>query len=270
LLPEIDRLIDLAIADGQITEKERNVILRKAAELGADIDEVEMVLDGRLHQLHSAMSRTVKDKQGDVKICPSCGASVRALQLTCDYCKHEFRNVNASSAMRVLSEQLAGAAERIRRSKTVDPQRISIWNEHLFAPATVAQEINRAQAAIISSFPVPNTREDLLEFMVIASAEAKKKPNRTMGAVYDASDVLIDAWRTKLEELVSRARLTGDSSLHQELLRFESQLLQYKPTWIDRVGQTLQKIATAGCSGVVVLFILVTLALMIFALRLIF
>ena len=51
---EIEKLIDLAIADGQITEKERNVILKKAAELGVDADEVEMVLDGKLHQLEAS------------------------------------------------------------------------------------------------------------------------------------------------------------------------------------------------------------------------
>lgn len=46
--PEIEKLIDLALADGQITEKERNVILKKAAELDVDADEVEMVLDGKI------------------------------------------------------------------------------------------------------------------------------------------------------------------------------------------------------------------------------
>ena len=49
--PEIEKLIDLALADGQLTDKERNVILKKATELGVDTDEVEMVLDGKLHQL---------------------------------------------------------------------------------------------------------------------------------------------------------------------------------------------------------------------------
>ena len=46
--PEIEKLIQLAIADGEITEKERAVIMRKAEKLGEDIDEVEMILDGEL------------------------------------------------------------------------------------------------------------------------------------------------------------------------------------------------------------------------------
>lgn len=42
---EIEKLINLAIADGQITEKERSVILKKATQLGIDADEVEIILD---------------------------------------------------------------------------------------------------------------------------------------------------------------------------------------------------------------------------------
>lgn len=64
--PEIEKLIDYAIADGQITEKERNVILKKAAELGVDTDEVEMVLDGKLHQLEASKPKQ-KEKVGDAE-----------------------------------------------------------------------------------------------------------------------------------------------------------------------------------------------------------
>ncbi len=38
--PDIEKLIDLALADGQITDKERNVILKKAVELDVDAADV--------------------------------------------------------------------------------------------------------------------------------------------------------------------------------------------------------------------------------------
>lgn len=46
--PEIDKLIEMALADGQISDKEREIILRKAEKLGLDVDEVEMYLEGSL------------------------------------------------------------------------------------------------------------------------------------------------------------------------------------------------------------------------------
>ncbi len=46
--PEIENLIKIALADGQVTDKEREIILRKAEKLGLDLDEVEMYLEGIL------------------------------------------------------------------------------------------------------------------------------------------------------------------------------------------------------------------------------
>src|ERR1019366_321114 len=46
---ELEKLIDLALADGQLTEKKREILTRKANEFGEDMDEFEMVLEGKLH-----------------------------------------------------------------------------------------------------------------------------------------------------------------------------------------------------------------------------
>ena len=45
---DLDKLIDAVIADGVITDKERAVILKKAVSAGYDMDEVEILLDGKL------------------------------------------------------------------------------------------------------------------------------------------------------------------------------------------------------------------------------
>lgn len=88
--PEIEKLIDIALADGQITEKERNVILKKATELGVDADEVDMVLDGKLHQLVSNRPKQ-KEKLGNIQTCPACGSTAKVFSSSCDSCGHEFR-----------------------------------------------------------------------------------------------------------------------------------------------------------------------------------
>lgn len=46
--PELEKLIELAVVDGKLTDKEREVLQRKARELNDDLDELDMVLDAKL------------------------------------------------------------------------------------------------------------------------------------------------------------------------------------------------------------------------------
>ena len=49
--PEIEKLISLAVVTGEISEKNRATIMRKAESLGENLDEVEMILNGELSLL---------------------------------------------------------------------------------------------------------------------------------------------------------------------------------------------------------------------------
>lgn len=55
LAPDLEKLIDLAVADGVITEQERRVLYRKVEETGADFDEFEMVLEAKLFMARDRM-----------------------------------------------------------------------------------------------------------------------------------------------------------------------------------------------------------------------
>ena len=48
----IEALIKAALADGKLTDKERQVLMRKAAEEGIDPDEFEMVFGNVLRVAH--------------------------------------------------------------------------------------------------------------------------------------------------------------------------------------------------------------------------
>lgn len=51
---QIEHLISAALADGVLTEKEKQILFKKAQSLGIDLDEFEMVLDARLVELAKA------------------------------------------------------------------------------------------------------------------------------------------------------------------------------------------------------------------------
>ena len=45
---KLEALITAALADGVLTDKEKNLLFKKAEAMGIDRDEFELVLDGRL------------------------------------------------------------------------------------------------------------------------------------------------------------------------------------------------------------------------------
>jgi len=196
--PEIEKLIDLALADGQITEKERNVILKKAAELGVDADEVEMTLDGRLHQMQANQTKPAKEKAGNLNTCPSCGSIVNSFRTKCSDCGHEFRNAQTNNSIKDLMIEL----KKIRKINFEDEE----------------EEYFNARAEVVRNFAIPTTKEDLIEFATKSIAEFKEKE-----VEYDE---LNSAWASKAEEAISKLTVfsNNDSSLVSVIALLEKKL----------------------------------------------
>lgn len=112
---KLEALISAALADGVLTEKEKQILFKKAEAMGIDLDEFEMVLDARLVELKkkearenqqyqlemekaksAQLSAPKSEKYGDVRKCPACGAIVPSMAAKCQECGHEFVNVGAN------------------------------------------------------------------------------------------------------------------------------------------------------------------------------
>jgi hypothetical protein len=195
--PEIEKLIDLALADGQITEKERNVILKKAAELGVDVDEVEMTLDGKLHQLEATKPKQ-KEKAGNIKTCPACGASVKAMELSCNECGHEFQNKMANNSLIELIKKLEKEDE-----KNYDDD----------------DDRSKKKARIIKQFLIPQNNEDVLEFISYCL------PIFLSSGFLDDEEE-IKAWEIKVNQAFIKAKL-GSQTI-EDKNRLDSFLETYK------------------------------------------
>lgn len=115
---------------------------------------------------HSNEQRKTKF-EGEVYKCPQCGEVLDAFQTLCPSCGHEIRGASAALSVREFASQLAAA--------TSDSQKI----------------------LIIRSFPVPNTKEDIFEFMILASTNIDGEQQK---AVYDA-------WLVKFEQCYKKAQL---------------------------------------------------------------
>ncbi|MBR5639915.1 MAG: hypothetical protein IKW83_09145 [Muribaculaceae bacterium] len=146
--PELNNLIEASLTDGVITEQERAVIKKRALLEGVDPDEVDIYLDSRLQQMQI-------DAQGavaKVRKCPACGAIITYMQTSCPQCGTEISNVGAAKSVQKLSDMINDAtATEFNKEKRFE----RIKN-------------------IIKSFPVPTTKEDIMEFLFMAAPNAKK------------------------------------------------------------------------------------------------
>jgi hypothetical protein len=173
-------LIDAALADGELTEKEKQILLRRAEAEGIDRDEIEMVLDARLYNLKKASDTTRQiqtpksNKFGDMCKCPACGAIVTSGTAKCQECGYAFSNIEANRTVERLYEELQRIGSSTR-SKT--PESLK---ELFTAALTVGEpdESTKKKMAVISNFPIPNTRADLIDTLSSIQGKVDSKASK--------------------------------------------------------------------------------------------
>lgn len=118
-----------------------------------------------------------KKRGGDVLHCPKCGAIVPESASVCPECGHEFSEIEANSSSMLLATLLA---------QTDDYER---------------------QCQIIETFPLPNSKVDLLEFATALKPRIKNIDNP-----------LADAYMVKYQELIEKIKTSF--SKDPQLMRF--------------------------------------------------
>ena len=184
---QMEALISAALADGVLTEKEKQILFKKAESMGIDLDEFEMVLDARLVELKKKETREAEqhelemekakaaqksapksNKYGDVRKCPACGAMVESFQTKCPECGYEFTNIEANSTTKKLLKALEEVDEQVSSNE-------GMVGSVLRGAASVfgADSLTARKVQIIRTFPIPNTKEDLLEMLSLSNANIR-------------------------------------------------------------------------------------------------
>lgn len=214
LSPELEKLIDLAVADGEITEQERKVLYKKAYETGADRDEFEMTLEAKLFQTKKdlaakasvapATAPKTNSKHGEARKCPGCGAPVSPFSTNCSECGYEFTSVEAVKSASAIFEALQSlerdkAAELAKHndSKHLALMKLSTNQNHGYisdatereqerkvmisslekAERQIEKKYENAKITLIKTFAVPNTKEDLMELLSMSTSNAYDNDN---------------------------------------------------------------------------------------------
>lgn len=164
----IENLINAALADGELTEKEKQILFKNAQDQGIDLDEFEMVLEARLTELEKVKKEAApkSNKYGDVRKCPACGALVPAFKGVCQECGFEFTNIDANLSSKQLADKL------------------------------LKENDDKKKIEIIETFPIPTTKADLLEFLTAL------KPR-----VLDVNNIYAKAYFKKYSECIEKAKV---------------------------------------------------------------
>lgn len=216
---KLEALISAALADGVLTEKEKQILFKKAEAMGIDLDEFEMVLDARLvelkkkeakanqqYQLEMEKAKSAQpsapksEKYGDVRKCPACGAIVPSMAAKCPECGYEFTNVEANSSTRLLMQKIDEIqAQYAELTANVDNKNESAIRTRGYQ---VKRQLNDRTAQLIQNFPIPNTREDLIEFLTLCIGNSKAD-----SVMLDGNDPVTPAWRKKLQQVIAKVKV---------------------------------------------------------------
>lgn len=152
--------------------------------------------------------------EGNLHKCPSCGEIIRSFESICPSCGHEFRGTNVSSVVKSFSckieaiDVMPAPVQKGRMKKGIAES----WEK---------EKLNR-KISLIRSFPIPNTKEDLFEFLILASSNI----DTTHVEGWDSSDsdqALSDAWKAKYEQAYKKAKMSfGNSPELRELAKDQS------------------------------------------------
>ena len=209
----IEGLISAALADGELTEKEKQILFKRAEEQGIDLDEFEMVLNARLFEMKKTMQQTQtnteaapkSNKYGDIKKCPACGAIVQSFQTQCADCGYQFSNIEANSSINKLFKMLDDI-EASRKEQTAGGLVLDMFAKGL----TGGNKIDQRKKEIIKNFPIPTTQEDILEFLSLAVPNARKLGNIFTRKSEEniAHNEFAPVWRAKCEQIIMKARFS--------------------------------------------------------------
>lgn len=141
--------------------------------------------------------------EGSTHRCPECGQPIPSFRDRCPFCGHEFRGVHAVVSARELSDRL----DAIEASRPTETKKKKGTNGRQEIGPTDERKI-----ALIRSYPIPNAREDLIEFLVLALSNCDHRFDEfgdEQGT--EAEKAIANAWETKLDQAFSKAEiLFGD------------------------------------------------------------
>ena len=156
--------------------------------------------------------------EGEIHKCPNCGDIIDAYEAVCEACGYEIRGRKASNSIRELADKI----QEIEKTRT--KTRHNPLKTLYFGQSTT--DTDKKIISLISSFPIPNSKEDLYEFIVLSHSNINVDVYDTGGNQFKENDARLaisNAWKAKLEQAYQKAKLVfaGDSRMNDIQIMYD-------------------------------------------------
>ncbi len=138
--------------------------------------------------------------------CPCCGANIKSFSSKCEFCGSEVSEVETSKSLKDFFDGLSNIqAEKLQKSESNSLLKkvVGIDLDNILDADDKKRDFEEHKskkiANYINNYPVPNTKEDLFEFMILASSNY----NTDNGSDED----IMSAWSNKMDQIYKKAKL---------------------------------------------------------------
>ncbi|MDR1554010.1 MAG: hypothetical protein LBS69_11210 [Prevotellaceae bacterium] len=232
---KLEKLINIALADGVLTEKKKQILFKNAEAEGIDLDEFEMVLDARVHRLEqSTFPKENSTRQNALNTLLQLFA--KAEQDEKEKLEKEvevlLKKYNKSANIKETAEFVATVVSTVLSATTLglssvalgliknyigkdEESKIKKKIEEL--TCNTRERINTKKRDIISTFPIPTDKDDILELLGYIYPKIKE----------DLLKKTIDQkiWEEKFRTIIVRAKINfpNDKIVLAEISKYEEQ-----------------------------------------------
>ena len=138
---------------------------------------------------------------GQIYKCPNCGDIIDSFESYCHMCGYELRDTKPSSIIRELTSRLETIDEDIEKNKPKDF--LATLKCELFDISDAGRKVN-----LIKNYPIPNTKEDMLELMIFATSHIDLDAFDGMKWTSYRNPEVSHAWYSMVKRIYEKARVS--------------------------------------------------------------
>lgn len=136
--------------------------------------------------------------EGSIHKCPNCGEILESFYTNCPSCGYEIRDRNSSESIKEFTNKLEELEKEKAHSKTLGSK----------------SKINGKEINLIRNYTIPNTKEDIFEFIVLAASNINENAYGGMDPTQKTTSnkSLSNAWLAKMEQAYQKALISFGNS----------------------------------------------------------